>query len=210
MSLENARLYRMAQDGNRIKDQFLATLSHELRTPLTAILGWSRMLTLGGLDRETMQTAYGTIERAARNQAALIDDLLDLSRVVTGKLSLRSEPVDLSAVIDGALETLGLAADSKGIRLHPATHDDRAIVTGDATRLQQIAWNLLSNAIKFSDAGGSVSRGRAAPRTSRRGSSCGMRDAASPPNSCRTCSILSVRLTERSRARRRSDSVSPS
>jgi PAS domain S-box-containing protein len=156
IAIENARLYRLAQEANRIKDQFLATLSHELRTPLTAILGWSRMLTLGGLDDDTMRTACGTIERAARTQAALIDDLLDLSKVVTGKLSLRYEPVELTTVIESALETVRLAADTKGIRLDVAPLAERAVVTGDPTRMQQIIWNLLSNAIKFSDAGGSV------------------------------------------------------
>jgi signal transduction histidine kinase/CheY-like chemotaxis protein len=147
---------RLQQESNRMKDQFLATLSHELRTPLTAILGWSRMLTLGGLDADTMRTACGTIERAARTQAALIDDLLDLSKVVTGKLALRNEPVELTIVIDSALETLRLAADTKGIRLDVAPMSERAVVTGDPTRMQQIIWNLLSNAIKFSDAGGSI------------------------------------------------------
>jgi nitrogen-specific signal transduction histidine kinase/CheY-like chemotaxis protein len=156
IAIENARLYRLAQESNRIKDQFLATLSHELRTPLTAILGWSRMLTLGGLDAETMRTACGTIERAARTQAALIDDLLDLSKVVTGKLALRNEPVELTSVIESALETVRLAADTKGIRLDIAPMAERAVVAGDPTRLQQIIWNLLSNAIKFSDAGGRV------------------------------------------------------
>jgi signal transduction histidine kinase len=147
---------RLAQEASRMKDQFLATLSHELRTPLTAILGWSRMLTIGGLDADTMRTACGTIERAARTQAALIDDLLDLSKVVTGKLSLRYEPVELASVIESALETVRLAAETKGIRLDVAPLTERAVVTGDPTRLQQIIWNLLSNAIKFSDAGGSV------------------------------------------------------
>ncbi|MEA2326302.1 MAG: hypothetical protein QOE68_1261, partial [Thermoanaerobaculia bacterium] len=156
IAIENARLYRLAQEANRIKDQFLATLSHELRTPLTAILGWSRMLTMGGLDADTMRTACGTIERAAKTQAALIDDLLDLSKVVTGKLSLRYEPVELTSVIESALETVRLAADTKGIRLDVAPLNERAVVTGDPTRMQQIIWNLLSNAIKFSDAGGSV------------------------------------------------------
>jgi PAS domain S-box-containing protein len=156
IAIENARLYRLAQEANRIKDQFLATLSHELRTPLTAILGWSRMLTLGGLDADTMRTACGTIERAAKTQAALIDDLLDLSKVVTGKLALRNEPVELTGVIESAIETLRLAAETKGIRLDVTPMTDRAVVTGDPTRMQQIIWNLLSNAIKFSDAGGSV------------------------------------------------------
>jgi PAS domain S-box-containing protein len=156
IAIENARLYRLAQEANRIKDQFLATLSHELRTPLTAILGWSRMLTLGGLDADTMRTACGTIERAAKTQAALIDDLLDLSKVVTGKLSLRNEPVELTSVVESALETVRLAAETKGIRIDVAPLTDRAVVGGDPTRLQQIIWNLLSNAIKFSDAGGRV------------------------------------------------------
>ena len=147
---------RLAEEATRMKDQFLATLSHELRTPLTAILGWSRMLTIGGLDADAMRTACGTIERAARTQAALIDDLLDLSKAVTGKLPLRQEPVELGSVIESALETVRLAAESKGIRLDVAPMTERAIVTGDPTRLQQIFWNLLSNAIKFSDAGGGV------------------------------------------------------
>jgi signal transduction histidine kinase/CheY-like chemotaxis protein len=147
---------RLAQEASRMKDQFLATLSHELRTPLTAILGWSRMLTIGGLDADTMRAACGTIERAAKTQAALIDDLLDLSKVVTGKMSLRYEPVELTAVIESAIETVRLAAETKSIRLDVAPMTDRAVVTGDMTRLQQIIWNLLSNAIKFSDTGGSV------------------------------------------------------
>jgi PAS domain S-box-containing protein len=156
IAIENARLYRIAQEANRIKDQFLTTLSHELRTPLTAILGWSRMLTLGGLDADTTRTACGTIERAAKTQAALIDDLLDLSKVVSGKLALHNEPVELTSVIENALETVRLAADTKGIRVDVAPMTDRAVVTGDPTRMQQIIWNLLSNAIKFSDAGGRV------------------------------------------------------
>jgi signal transduction histidine kinase len=156
MAIENARLYRLAQDANRIKDQFLATLSHELRTPLTAILGWARMLTVGGLDADTIRAACSTIERAARTQASLIDDLLDLSKVVTGKLTLKSEPVDLATVLDGALETLRLAADTKGIRIEVAPRRGRSIVTGDSTRLQQIVWNLVSNALKFSERGSGV------------------------------------------------------
>jgi CheY-like chemotaxis protein len=103
-----------------------------------------------------MRTACGTIERAAKTQAALIDDLLDLSKVVTGKLALRNEPVELTGVVENALETVRLAADTKGIRIDLAPMTDRAVVTGDPTRMQQIIWNLLSNAIKFSDAGGSV------------------------------------------------------
>jgi PAS domain S-box-containing protein len=157
VALENARLYRLAQESNRTKDEFLATLSHELRTPLTAILGWARMLTLGGLDDETRRVAYETIERSARTQATLIDDLLDLSRVVTGKLTLQNELVDLSSIIDNAVQTQRLAADAKGIGIDVKAAGERAVVNGDPTRLQQIVWNLVSNAIKFSNAGGSVS-----------------------------------------------------
>ncbi|HEX2120042.1 MAG TPA: ATP-binding protein, partial [Thermoanaerobaculia bacterium] len=157
LALENARLYELAQRANRTKDEFLATLSHELRTPLTAILGWARMLSLGGLDPETTRTAYDTIERSARAQATLIDDLLDLSKVVTGKLTLRRELVDLSTAIENAVQAQRLAAEGKGIQLDISGTDERAVVTGDPTRLQQIIWNLLSNAIKFSDAGSRVS-----------------------------------------------------
>ncbi|HXN75563.1 MAG TPA: ATP-binding protein, partial [Gemmatimonadaceae bacterium] len=157
IAVENARLYGLAQHANRAKDEFLATLSHELRTPLTAILGWARMLTLGSLDQETMRTAVETIERSARTQASLIDDLLDLSRVVTGKLTLESELVDLGSVVESAVQTVQLAADAKGIELDVEIGAERDIVTGDPTRLQQIAWNLLSNAIKFSPSGARVS-----------------------------------------------------
>jgi signal transduction histidine kinase/CheY-like chemotaxis protein len=158
IAIENAHLYQLAQHANRAKDEFLATLSHELRTPLTAILGWARMLTLSSpLDPETMRVAHETIERSARAQAALIDDLLDLSRIVTGKLTLRSDPVDLVKVVEGAVQTLSLAADAKGIQLEISLPRDPSVVWGDATRLQQIVWNLLSNAIKFSESGGLVS-----------------------------------------------------
>jgi signal transduction histidine kinase len=153
---ENARLYELAREINRTKDEFLATVSHELRTPLTAILGWARMLTLGSMDEKTTRTAIETIERSAKMQASLIDDLLDLSRIVTGKLALRSEPVDLGSVVDGAVQTLRLAAEARGIRIHVEECSRRCVVAGDTTRLQQIVWNLLSNAVKFSVAGGEV------------------------------------------------------
>ena len=150
-AVENARLYQGAQEANRAKDEFLATLSHELRTPLTAILGWARLLLLGGLDAGTANVALETIERSARTQAALIDDLLDLSRVVTGKLTLESELVDLRAIVDNAVQTQRLAAEAKSIRLDVRVPDDSVVVMGDATRLQQVIWNLVGNAIKFSD-----------------------------------------------------------
>jgi signal transduction histidine kinase len=156
IALENARLYRLAQEANRTKDEFLATLSHELRTPLTAVLGWARMLILGGLDDETRAVALDTIERSARAQATLIDDLLDLSRIVTGKLRLQDELVDLISVIANAVQTQRLAADAKGITIEVKAAGERAVVNGDPTRLQQIIWNLLSNAIKFSETGMNV------------------------------------------------------
>jgi signal transduction histidine kinase len=144
----------LAAAANRAKDEFLATLSHELRTPLTAILGWSRMLEVGGLDPDVMRTAVRTINRSARTQAALIDDLVDVSRIVTGKFLLRTDVVDLAEVAERAVETLQLAADARGVTLR-VTHGN-AIVTGDATRLQQILWNLLSNSVKFSETGGRI------------------------------------------------------
>jgi PAS domain S-box-containing protein len=156
VAIENARLYHRAQEANRAKDEFLATLSHELRTPLTAILGWARLMVMGDLDAETIRTAVETIERSARMQAALVDDLLDLSRVVTGKLSLENDLVDLRNVLQGALQTQKLAADAKGIRVEAVVPEDRMVVSGDATRLQQIVWNLMNNAIKFSPAGAFV------------------------------------------------------
>ncbi|HET7435316.1 MAG TPA: ATP-binding protein [Thermoanaerobaculia bacterium] len=151
--VEIARLYHVAESNNRAKDEFLATLSHELRTPLTAIMGWARMLSIGGLDDETMGTAIATIEQSAKNQAALIEDLLDVSRVVSGKLSLESEPVDVTNVIGNVLHAMQLAAAAKGIRVDAAGLNERAVVQGDSTRLQQIVWNLVSNAIKFSEEG---------------------------------------------------------
>lgn len=154
---ENARLYELAQQNNRAKDEFLATLSHELRTPLTAILGWSRMLSLGTLDEVTTRTALETIERSARTQAALVDDLLDLSRIVTGKLALHSSSVDLCAPVDAAVATMRLAAEARGIALRVSRPEGSCMVAGDPTRLQQIAWNLIANAVKFSNAGSEIS-----------------------------------------------------
>ena len=155
--IEIARLYHIAEASNRAKDEFLATLSHELRTPLTAIVGWARMLAVGGLDDPTQRTALATIEQNAHLQARLVDDLLDVSRVVSGKLSLVQEPVDLSGVIADVLQTMRLAADARSIRIEASGLDAGTVVEGDPTRLQQIVWNLVSNAIKFSGDGGPVS-----------------------------------------------------
>ena len=145
-----------AETANRMKDEFLATVSHELRTPLNAIIGWSHMLRHGRLDEATSARALETIERNAQSQAQLIEDILDVSRVITGKLSLNIGPVDLSSVINQAIDSVQLAADSKGIRLEVTLDPSARHTAGDAGRLQQVVWNLLSNAIKFTPAGGRV------------------------------------------------------
>jgi PAS domain S-box-containing protein len=156
IAIENSRLFRLAHEGNRAKDEFLATLSHEIRTPLTAILGWSRMLRSGGLDETTTRTALETIERSAQMQAALIDDIFDLSKVVTGKVTLERQLVDLGGIIDSAIETVQLAANSRGVLIDFKRAARPVFVTGDATRLRQVIWNLLSNAIKFSSPNGVI------------------------------------------------------
>jgi PAS domain S-box-containing protein len=156
LALENARLYREAQEASRVKDEFLATLSHELRTPLNAMLGWAHLLRSGRLDPETSRRAVETIERSTRLQARLIEDLLDVSRIVTGKLRLESAPVDLPAVITAAVEVIRPAADAKSIRIDTDLDPQIGPVVGDAGRLQQVVWNLLSNAVKFTPRGGLV------------------------------------------------------
>ena len=146
-----------AESANRLKDEFLATVSHELRTPLTAILGWSNMLASGALNEAISARAIETIERNAKLQAQLVEDILDVSRVITGNLRLSVGPVDAARVINAAIDSIQLAADSKDIQLE-VTLDPRARrIHGDAGRLQQVIWNLLSNAIKFTPAGGRVS-----------------------------------------------------
>ena len=143
-------------DANRLKDEFLATLSHELRTPLQAILGWSHMLALEPLDPETTQRAMASIARNAQSQAQLVGDILDVSRIITGKLSLDVEAVDLRSVVANAVESIRPAAAAKRIDLRIAPDGHPAHVSGDAGRLQQVIWNLLSNAVKFTPAGGRV------------------------------------------------------
>src|SRR5581483_11199343 len=145
-----------AEAANRAKDAFLATISHELRSPLSPILAWARMLRTSALDPDKTQRAIETIERNARAQAQLIDDLLDISRIVSGKLRLQVAPVDLVKVIEAAIEVVQPAADAKGIRLQPLLDSDTGPVAGDPARLQQVVWNLLSNAIKFTPRGGRV------------------------------------------------------
>ena len=142
--------------ASRIKDEFLATLSHELRTPLTAILGWARLLCGGRLDVGEQAMAIASIARNARSQAQLIDDLLDVSRIITGKLQLDLQQVDLAAALEGALGVVLPAAQAAGIEIVPRVGEGVDTVPGDPGRLQQILWNLLSNAVKFTPSGGRI------------------------------------------------------
>ena len=144
-----------AEAVNRMKDEFLATLSHELRTPLNAILGWAHLLTTGKTDEPTTQRALGVIRNNAMAQSQLIEDILDVSRIISGKLRLNLAAVSLRAVIEEALDSVAPAADAKGIAI--ARHlDDVGPITGDKDRLQQVFWNLLSNAVKFTPRDGRV------------------------------------------------------
>ncbi len=145
-----------AEDANRLKDEFLATVSHELRTPLNAILGWSSMLKKGMLKEENVRNAMTIIERNAKAQAEIISDILDVSRIITGKLQIESELVDLTPIILAAVETQQPAADAKSIALKLSLDENAGLVIGDADRLQQVIWNLVSNAIKFTPNGGRV------------------------------------------------------
>jgi PAS domain S-box-containing protein len=145
-----------AQAANRVKDEFLAVLSHELRTPLNPILGWVKLLRNSKLDAQKTAYALETIERNAKLQTQLIGDLLDVSRILQGKLSLNIAPVDLATTIRDAIETVRLAAQAKSISIETVFHSTPIKVAGDNARLQQIIWNLLSNAVKFTEVGGSV------------------------------------------------------
>jgi len=146
---------RIAELASRTKDEFLGLLSHELRTPLNAILGWSRMLN-SQLDEATYLRAIDSIERNAKLQSRLIDDMLDISRIISGKLRLDAQSVDLTTVINAAVDTLRPAAEAKDIRVYVVLDYSAGVVLGDATRLQQVVWNILSNAIKFTPKQGSI------------------------------------------------------
>ena len=145
-----------AEAANRSKDEFLATLSHELRTPLNAILGWAHLIALSPDDPETRREGLGIIERNTRAQVRLIEDLLDVSRITSGKLRLEVRPVDLAAVVGAALDAVRPAAEARGVRVDAVLDPRAGPVSGDPDRLQQVAWNLLSNAIKFTPRGGKV------------------------------------------------------
>ncbi len=145
-----------AEELSRLKDEFLATMSHELRTPLNAIFGWITLLRTRRLDEAMQERAHETIERNARAQKRLIEDLLDVSRIVTGKVALELVTVDPRRVVEAALETMHPAAQAKGLKIVPVLEVNAGTVRGDFARLQQIVCNLLSNAIKFTDAGGQI------------------------------------------------------
>jgi signal transduction histidine kinase len=144
-----------AQAANRAKDDFLAMLSHELRTPLNAMLGWASLLASGQLNEATTKRAVEIIDRNTRVQAQLIEDLLDISRIISGKLRLEFSTVGVGVLLDGAIESIRHAAEAKGVVIEAATASDTSLLC-DAARMQQVIWNLLSNAIKFTPAGGRV------------------------------------------------------
>jgi signal transduction histidine kinase/ActR/RegA family two-component response regulator len=156
LAVDNARSYARANDASRLKDEFLATLSHELRTPLNAVLGYARMLRLGTLDVEKQRAALNVIERNSTSLQQIIEDVLDVSRIVAGRLRLNVEPVDLTGILHEAIATVTPAAQAKGVRLETVIDPLTPPVSGDPDRLQQIVWNLLSNAIKFTARGGKV------------------------------------------------------
>ena len=155
-TVSNAQLFREAQEANRAKDEFLATLSHELRTPLTATLGWATMLRMGDLSAENFRIAVETIERSIKAQTKLIDEILDVSRIVTGKLQLATAPVRVATIIEAAAETIRPSVMAKSLELTVDIAPIEGIVLGDGARLQQVIWNLLSNAVKFTPQGGSI------------------------------------------------------
>src|SRR6185503_14686476 len=146
-----------AEAANRIKDEFLATLSHELRTPLTSLLGWSSVLREGKRDQKILTQGIHAIDRNARVQAQLIDDLLDVSRIVSGKLNLDVRPLDIASVARAAINVVQPAADAKGITLDYYAEPGLGAISADSARVHQIIWNLLSNAVKFTPQGGKIS-----------------------------------------------------
>ncbi|HEX9918559.1 MAG TPA: ATP-binding protein [Pyrinomonadaceae bacterium] len=153
---DQKRLHRLAEEANRAKDTFLATVSHELRTPLTSMMGWAELLKLGMLDEKRQRHAIEVIESSARSQAQLIGDLLDISRIISGKLRLDVQPIELAPVIAAATDVVHPAAEAKSIQLVSRIGRGVGMVSGDPDRMQQVVWNLLSNAVKFTPAGGRV------------------------------------------------------
>ncbi|RPJ62659.1 MAG: PAS domain S-box protein [Acidobacteria bacterium] len=156
MAVDNALLHREVHQASSLKDEFLATLSHELRTPLNAILGWSRLLRAGRLSPEKQERALDAIERNAVAQVHLVSDILDVSRIITGRLRLDVRTVDMGSVIDAAVDSMRPAADAKGVRFFCTAGPSLPLLAGDPDRLLQVVWNLLSNAVKFTPRGGRI------------------------------------------------------
>ena len=156
LAVDNARAYDDAQTANRLKDEFLATLSHELRTPLNAILGYTRLLQSGQIAPERRDHALLTVERNASALTQIVEDILDVSRIISGKIRLNIQPVDLSQVVKNAVETMVPAAEAKQIRIQTMLDPRAGPISGDPDRLQQIVWNLVSNAVKFTPKQGIV------------------------------------------------------
>ena len=156
LAADSERRYREAEAQNRAKDNFLATLSHELRTPMTSILGWVQFLRTGGYTQEELEEALGTIEASGRLQARLIDDMLDVSRIVLGKFQVDLKPTKISEIVEAALTTARPAAQQREVRLVSELKERESVVEADASRMQQVIGNILSNAIKFTPAGKEV------------------------------------------------------
>jgi PAS domain S-box-containing protein len=159
VALENARLYQLAREADRLKDEFLAVLSHELRTPLNAIVGYARLLRGGILSGEKATRGLETLERNAGALTQIVEDVLDVSRIVSGKIRLDVQPVELALVVHNAVATVQPAADAKGVRVQTSVDSGIGPVSGDPDRLQQVVWNLLSNAVKFTPTDGRVDVG---------------------------------------------------
>jgi len=156
IALENARLYHETQNALRLKDEFVAVISHELRTPLTPILGAVYMMRSEPHDKSILTRALDLIERNAKTQVKIVDDLLDVSRALSGKLRLNMEPVDLCRVVQAAVETVLPASEAKSIHIDVRLGSISGLISGDTDRLQQVVWNLLANAVKFTPNAGSI------------------------------------------------------
>ena len=156
VALENARMYTSVQEASRLKDEFLASLSHELRTPLNAILGYARMLRTGMIAPDKKDKAIDTIERNATSLTQIVEDVLDISRIVSGKIRLNVQSVEFPDIVRSAIDAVAPAADAKGVRLQTVLDSHATPISGDPERLQQVLWNLLSNAVKFTNRGGKV------------------------------------------------------
>ena len=168
VALENARLYVEAREASRMKDEFLAVLSHELRTPLNAIVGYTRLLRGGLLKGDKAVRGFEALDRNSTWLTQIVEDVLDVSRIVSGKLRLDVQPVDLPLVVHNAMATVQPAADAKGVRLQTIVDPRVGPVAGDRDRLQQVVWNLLSNAVKFTPRAGRVQLRARARRFARR------------------------------------------